>query len=237
MHARMASKNTIAASAQLQQYRNDIDGIDEQLASLLIRRSNIVKNVKSLKDTHWPNACHIRPGREAKMHATMFSRFAGSPLGAQAGAEFWRLIISASTMIESPLHVITLRETTTLAQNYFSNLAHYTPASSLYHASELLTQQAGSIVCLQNNFNESTAAFFMRNPALRIFAYAPLVLKNTHYPQAVFIADIACEPSDSDISYFVEHNRIIMLEGYHETHPTSATARFIGAHATPLIRE
>ncbi|MFZ4541680.1 MAG: chorismate mutase [Rickettsiales bacterium] len=49
---------------KLNALRARIDATDEQLAELLISRIGIINEVAKLKAEHWPNSCHIRPGRE-----------------------------------------------------------------------------------------------------------------------------------------------------------------------------
>lgn len=222
------------AESMLATYRMQIDAIDAELVRLLTARADIVGNVKKLKDANWPAACHIRHGREAQMHAAMFKRFASSALGAQAGAEFWRLIISASTMIESPLNIITLTETHADAQCYFSALANYHVVDSLEALTENYTRLPGAILCLSAPLDARYVTFFQNHPTLRIFAYAPLVLKNSASPEAYFAAEIISELSGDDISYFIHNGAIISLDGFYETHPDFPEARFIGAHGNPL---
>ncbi len=231
------AETTQQANAQLSTYRAQIDAMDDELVRLLTARAEIVNRVKKLKDTHWRAACHIRPGREAQMHRAMFTRFAGTHLKAQAGAELWRMIISASTMIESPLNIACLPETESLAQVYFSALASYITTPSVSDFSSLLTRDEGLIVCLPYPLSEDALTLFDAHHDLRIFAYAPLVLKKTRTPRAVFAARLSCEPSGEDVSYFLHRGALEIIPGYHETHPNHPDARFIGAHGQPLTLE
>ena len=233
----MASVTQNDPSTQLGSYRKEIDAIDTEMVRLLRERSAIVAKVKQLKDAYWPSACHIRPGREAQMHADMFARFKGSPLGAQAGAEFWRLIISASTMIESPLKIVSIPVTATLAQCYFSPLAQYEEATTTPRLIDVLTHGRAEIACIPYEDHATIASIMAALPTLRIFAYAPLVLKAGNAPQALFIGNVTPEASGDDISYFLRGETLLRLPGYHETHPSHADAIFIGAHATPLHAE
>lgn len=233
----MDTKSQRDPAGQLAEYRAQIDAIDTELVRLLIARSGIVTHVKHLKDAHWPSACHIRPGREGQMHADMFARFKGSPLGAQAGAEFWRLIISASTMIESPLKIVSMPATATLAQCYFSPLAQYEEATTTPRLIDALTHGRAEIACIPYEDHATIANIMAALPTLRIFAYAPLVLKAGNAPQALFIGNVTPEASGDDISYFLRGETLLRLPGYHETHPSHADAIFIGAHATPLHAE
>lgn len=223
-------------AAALAGYRKEIDAIDDELVRLLSTRSAVVSQVKTLKDTNWPSACHIRPGREGAMHAAMFARFKHTHLGAQAGAELWRLIISASTMIESKLKIATMPETATLAQCYFSPLAHYEDAADTRGVIHALSKKHAEIACIPSD-TAMLATIIAKVPDARVFAYAPLVLKSGKTPQALFIGHVTPEASGDDVSYFLHAGNAITLPGYHETHPTIPAAQFIGAHATPLTRE
>lgn len=224
------------ALALLADYRAKIDAIDDELVRLLTTRSNIVTQVKTLKDANWPSACHIRPGREGAMHAAMFARFMNTPLGAQAGAEIWRLFISAHTMIESQLKIVSTPNTATLAQCYFSLLAHYEEAADVTGVIEALRSHRAEIACIANDA-AVLATIITALPDARVFAYAPLVLNDGKTPQALFVGFVTPEPSGDDVSYFLHDGTVVTVAGYHETHPTLSGAAFIGAHATPLIRE
>jgi chorismate mutase len=244
------------AQQTLQNFRQQIDAIDNELVSLITKRSHIVAQVKQLKDANWQADCHIRAGREGAMHADMFARFKDSPIGAQAGAELWRTLISASTMVESPLRIGTLPQTTLLAQCYFSPLAHYQQADNPGTLKQMLSSHQVEIICIPYPASDSDAAFlidlFTQHSDLAIFAYAPLVLRNNTIPEALFIGRIQAETSGDDWSYFLlsdntatlaegdvlcashEATRLIRITGFHPTHPQHASAEFIGAHACPL---
>lgn len=223
-------------AAILAEYRKEIDAIDDEFVRLLTKRSGIVSKVKTLKDANWPSPCHIRPGREGAMHAAMFARFKDTPLGAQAGAELWRLIISASTMIESQLNIVTLANTAILAQCYFSPLAQYKDAADVSGMVHALKNHHAEIACIPNDV-AMLADILNQLPDVRVFAYAPLVLKSGKTPEALFIGFVTPEPSGDDVSYFLHDGNVVSITGYYETHPTLTGATFIGAHATPLTNE
>lgn len=223
-------------TAILADYRKQIDTIDDELVRLLTARSDIVTKVKTLKDANWPSACHIRPGREGAMHAAMFTRFKNTPIGAQAGAELWRLIISASTMIESQLKIVTLPATSALAQCYFSPLAQYEEAADMNGVIDALINHRAEIACIPDD-NTMLAAIIKKRADLRVFAYAPLVLNDSKTPQALFVGFVTPEASGDDVSYFLHEGDVVSINGYHESHPTLSGATFIGAHATPLTNE
>lgn len=242
------------AHTTLQTYRDEIDVIDDQLVALLTKRSHIVQKVKTLKDAHWPSSCHIRAGREAAMHANMFARFAKTPIGAHAGAEFWRLFISASTMMESVLHIGTIPSTHCLAQNYFSPLAHYHLHDSISDLAQAF--RTGSITIAALTFPKQAEdlhamlSLLEAEKGLFIFAYAPLVLKEAPYPQALLIGNVTPEPSGNDVSYFsiptadlqeeerplsqTKSHSLLQIPGYHETLNLHPNARFLGTHGVPL---
>lgn len=253
----MSDKKTSPATsalATLAQYRKEIDAIDNALVDLIHQRSLIVERVKQLKDTYWPAECHIRPGREAAMHAAMFQRFANSPIGAQAGAELWRLIISASTMIESALHIGVLETTESLAKCYFSPLAHYHLAKSANALHELFLRHTVNIAAVPFPDNETNAHILIdlltANEGLYIFGYAPLVLKEATLPQALMVGRITPEHSGNDWSYFLiektalradettlaqsGNHAIIRVRGYYKTLDNHIHARFLGAHGVEL---
>src|SRR5579872_4375536 len=88
--------------------RAAIDAIDDELVALLNKRSQFVKQVAAIKrDTQPQGMSFIRSGREADMVRRMLEAFRGGTFPAPAAAQIWRLIISASLSLESPLSVTT----------------------------------------------------------------------------------------------------------------------------------
>lgn len=90
---------------ELAAFRRDIDAIDEKLAALLKERIHIVAQVGEYKRRTAPGTCPIRPAREAEMVRGIMRLFEGSAFPPAAAAAMWRILIGASTAVESALIV------------------------------------------------------------------------------------------------------------------------------------
>lgn len=113
-----------SAENTLDDYRAQIDALDDKLLDLLSERANIVHAVGELKGaTKRSQESIIRPGREAEMIRRISRKFKGQ--FPRAGiAQLWRIIIASSINIEESSKVSTFsvrenRECYWLAREYF----------------------------------------------------------------------------------------------------------------------
>ncbi len=88
---------------ELSALRTKIDAIDEKLVDLLRDRIEVVTQVGEYKRRTAPGTCPIRPAREAEMIRRIMSMFDGSAFPPAAAAAIWRILIGASTSVESSL--------------------------------------------------------------------------------------------------------------------------------------
>lgn len=219
---------------QLAILRARIDAKDEELAQLFISRIGIIREVAKLKGEHWPNNCHIRPGREGQMHHAIARRFTGSDFPPLAALAIWRQLIGASTHIESPLNVVTLvahPEHAWLAREYFGLQIGAQLAPTLVDALAHLRNGPSNILILPAPSETNDwwkGAEGIRAADLAIFAMLPVVSDNL--PQgsqpAVALAKLDPEDSGDDISYHVHEKELIVRPGFHPDEP----GIFLGAH-------
>jgi chorismate mutase len=204
----------------LEQHRARIDALDTQLIALLKERIGVVKQVAALKAEHWPGTCHIRPGREGRMHQRVAAEFKDSDFPAAAALAIWRQIIGASTHVESPLHIaVTSAEQAALAREYFGVTASITPFLNL--ADALANTQRTVLLATTSDLPVVRAVA----PALKIFGALPL---QGAEPTALALAEITPEPSGDDVSYYLREGRI-------ETQPGFApNDQWLGAHPRPI---
>lgn len=99
------SLDETVVSPELVKFRKSIDDIDTEIIALLNKRCEIVAKVGEYKKKKGAKGCFIRAGREADMVRHVHQEFTGSKFNAVAAASIWRLIIAASTRIESDLRV------------------------------------------------------------------------------------------------------------------------------------
>lgn len=190
----------------LARLRARIDALDDQLIGTLLERIGIIGEVSLLKRAHWPKTCHIRSGREGQMHRRIAARFTGTAFPARTATAIWRLLIGASTHVESPLNISYLASTPAhgwLAREHFSPEARLTPVSK----PELAT---GDNILLLPMPDAAGADWWKQPPTqdgepLHIFARLPLADEKLPGDGApcVALAPIQPEPSGDDISYFL----------------------------------
>lgn len=210
----------------LEQYRARIDALDDQLIALLNERIGVVKQVAALKAQHWPNNCHIRSGREGRMHARIAQRFADSAFPAAAALAIWRQIIGASTHVESPLKIAVKNAAqAALAREYFGVVAEIAPFKTLADALAGIARGEATILLASPR---DLAAIHAGDAQLKVFAALPVALRGKR-PLALALAHITPEPSGDDISYHLDAaQRVVARPGF----DTNGT--WLGAHPRPL---
>lgn len=213
--------------------RARIDALDEQLAELLNIRIGVIREVAALKAEHWPNGCHIRPGREGQMHKMIEKRFTGASFPPLAALAIWRQLIGASTHLESPLNISYLSthpEHLWLGREYFGVQVGLQPSHTLVDGLAHLRNGSSNILLLPN---PSVSDWWKGAEALKaagvfIFATLPVVAENlpSGMMSAVALAKLTPEDSGDDISYHVEKGELIVRPGFLPDEP----GVFLGAH-------
>ena len=223
---------------KLAECRARIDAIDQSLSALLLERIEIVAEVGTLKNAHWPRDCHIRPGREAKMHRTVIERFRGSKFSTRAALLIWRQIIGASTALESPLKIAVLREEhRPRARNYFGANAQITFCASLAEISAALKNKTSTLALIPASLE---AGWWDAIPEdFRIFAQLPVLARDMqNLPTLYALAALDPEPSGDDVSFYVVDGKIKTLDGFVPPEKANITgARWLGACAKPISPE
>jgi chorismate mutase len=91
------------APPSLQELRKEIDAIDEQVHSLLMRRGDIIDRLISVKQTQEVGSA-FRPAREADMMRRLVQRHRGI-LPIDTVESIWRVIIATFTYVQAPFSV------------------------------------------------------------------------------------------------------------------------------------
>lgn len=221
----------LSPAERLAGFRNRIDGLDEQIAALLLERSTVVREVAALKGEHWPSPCHIRPAREGQMHEAVAKRFAGTDIPPIAALAIWRQMIGAATSLESPLNAVSLAHQPHhgwLAREYFGAGTGNRSEASLADMLDVLKAGDCNVLLLPDAAGSDwwrDAALFKSN-GLSIFATLPVTtqpLPNGEAP-ALALATVSPEPSGNDTSYVVvTTNRAVTASELHP-HGFSVTA-------------
>jgi chorismate mutase len=205
---------------ELNGLRQRIDALDDQLMALLNERIGVVQQVAKLKAAHWPKACHIRSGREGRMHQRIATAFANSDFPAAAALAIWRQIIGASTHLESPLVIAASSpEQAAQAREYFGVVAEVKSFPTIAEA--LAAMVAKRCTILLATEHDLVVAHAMA-PKLKIFAALPL-----NAPATLALAEIEPEASDHDVSYYLNNGHIETKEGF------APNDQWLGAHPRP----
>ncbi|QQS14507.1 MAG: chorismate mutase [Rhodospirillales bacterium] len=93
-------------TAPLDELRQQIDGIDDAVHDLLMRRAELVGRIGAAKGG--AGGLALRPGREAKVIRRLLGRHAGS-FPAPALVRLWREIVSSFTFLQCPIRVAVYR--------------------------------------------------------------------------------------------------------------------------------
>ena len=213
--------------------RGRIDALDEELAKLLVTRIGIIREVAALKAEHWPNNCHIRPGREGQMHTAIAKRFSGTDFPVLGALAIWRQLIGASTHLESPLNIVCLAsnpEYMWLAREYFGVQVGISIVPSLVDALAQLRNGSSNILLLPSPSVSDwwKAAESIRAAELAIFANLPVVSGNVPAATtpAVALAKLTPEHSGDDVSYHVHNGELVTRAGF----VPEEAGIFLGAH-------
>ena len=90
-----------STSLNLEQIRNDIDSVDQQIQELLNRRATLAEAVAKAKFAAEENPLFYRPEREAQVLRKVMERNQG-PLSDATMARLFREIMSACLALEAP---------------------------------------------------------------------------------------------------------------------------------------
>jgi len=207
---------------ELAGYRRQIDDLDNQLIALLKERIGIVSRVGEMKRRTAPGRCPIRPAREAEMIRRVMHEFEGSPFFPAAAAALWRIIIGASTSVESTLSLSVFtpdrdNDFYWMAREYFGP---FTPIVKQPHIKRVIGDviDGKAAVGIVPMLRSSDTTFWWTNmveqgnDAPKIFARIPFVCNGTpgrDAPSALAIARLTPEASGDDHSLLVleaDHN-------------------------------
>ncbi len=109
---------------KLEDFRAQIDTIDNELLTLLAKRMEIVEKVGEFKRAQGASGSFIRPKREGDMMKAILAKGAGK-FPKEALFSIWRTIISASLQVENPFRVLTTIQAEKEIYEYFGAFSEY----------------------------------------------------------------------------------------------------------------
>ena len=123
---------------QLEAIRGEIDGLDQEIQSLISRRARCAQRVGEIKRSAGEAQSHYyRPEREAKVLRAVVERNQG-PLSGEEMARLFREIMSACLALEEPMNIAFLGPEGTFTQaaayKHFGNSIHAVPLPAIDEA-------------------------------------------------------------------------------------------------------
>jgi len=207
---------------ELDNFRREIDHIDDQIADLLKRRLGVVQRVGEFKRETAPGLCPIRPGREATMIRRIAELFKGTNFAPAAAAQLWRIIIGTATALEAKL-IISVYATESERDLFWLAREYFGPSATIVkqpHIKRVIADvmDGKAAVGVVPVISGDDSSFWWTNllqpnqQPPKIFAHLPFTYFNEkpqQFPSGFAFSRIAPEDSGDDVSLYVlevEHN-------------------------------
>lgn len=133
-HPSKDAQDNSAATPSLEQLRQDIDQVDQQIHQLLNQRASLAESVAKAKFATENNPVFYRPEREAQVLRAVMARNQG-PLQGETVARIFREIMSACLALEAPQTIAFLGPegtfTQTAALKHFGHQALTRPLATI----------------------------------------------------------------------------------------------------------
>jgi chorismate mutase len=224
-----------APTLDLAALRSELDGIDDALHELLMRRAAVVEQVARTK-----GGVALRPGREAAIIRRLLARHAGN-LPLHALLRIWRELLAATTAMQGNFSITACDadrggDIAQLAREHFGFMTplrtHRSPAQAI---AEISRGSAAAAVLPMPLEDEApsvvwwTALLHRDEPRIHVVARLPFWAartEGTSHAQALVAAPVAPDPSGQDRS-------LIGLELSTETSRARLTAAIVTAGFAP----
>lgn len=134
-------------NVSLKDLRDQIDSIDDQIHDLLMARTEIVKQVRQVKEG---DKVKIRPAREAEIIYRLFARHK-SELGKRELFRMWRELIVATLSFEGPFSIAVYQPVDDqhgfwdLARDQYGSFSPMTPFPSVRRVIDAVTTQEATV--------------------------------------------------------------------------------------------
>lgn len=199
-----------AASDSLEGLRREIDGIDDQIHDLLMRRTAVVVNIARVKESGLGAA--YQPAREADLVRRLLARHRG-PFPRRALVRLWRELLGATTRLQSDFGVTVYRtEEATgywdLARDHYGSETPITAHSSPAQVIAAVAEGTATVGVLPMPQEDDAQAWWPTlvgpDPNMpRVIARLPFVAHDRGASaEALAIARTSAEPTGDDRSLF-----------------------------------
>lgn len=205
----------MAKQTALDTLRSNIDAIDDQIHSLLLRRTDLVTQIGDLKRSRGADGFSLRPAREATIIRRLVAHHRG-PFPVTALVHLWRELLSGQVMVQSHFNTAVFEPSTdatyrSIARDQFSAAAKvhtFTSAGQVVHAVSSGDATVGVLPLPSDKYHDPWWATLPSEGKvpLRIIARLPFLKQKTRaaeYTEALVVAKVLPEPSGEDVSLLV----------------------------------
>lgn len=235
------------AAPALDALRRELDGLDDELLSLLAKRRDVTQQVKSLKQVNAKTFMSpLRPAREAQIHRRMMEMAKAKGLDPAFALRLWRNILTESSLSQARM---TLHISKKLSQTLGRRLRlreHFPamPVEEWKDEAQALMQvnvNPGDICVVETNAPWIEACIAGRAGTAQIIGALP-VLKNEQVPELLIFANAPVEPSGHDETLLITEGNLprdFALQPLWQVKSgpwrLSALAGFHSEHESPLV--
>lgn len=226
-------------STALNTIRASIDAIDDEIASLLLKRQEWVHQVGELKKKSGDTGSFIRPDREATMIRNIIEKFRRSDFHPAAAAQLWRIIIGAALALESPLSTSVCSRhpaALTLVREFFGN---FIPATLREDEEKIITDCLASphtigVISTHDAHTERPWwAILAQHTQVKVFAKLPFVVlpEDSISSDVYLIGQVTpAETSEDETLIVTPDGKLEIKKGFHPD-----AEGFIGTYAVPVL--
>ena len=205
----------MAKSTSLDALRLNIDAIDNEIHSLLLRRTDLVAEIGDLKRARNREGFSLRPSREATIIRRLVARHSG-PFPVAALVRLWRELLSGQVMVQSNFNIALFDPSTdatyrSITRDQFSasGRVHLLPSSTQVIQAVSGGNSTLGILPLPSDKHPDPWWATLPNEGnmpLRIIARLPFLKEQEDtvaQSEALVVASVTPEPSGEDVSLVV----------------------------------
>jgi len=205
----------MAKSTSLDALRLNIDAIDNEIHTLLLRRTDLVVEIGDLKRARNREGFSLRPSREAMIIRRLVARHSG-PFPVAALVRLWRELLSGQVMVQSNFNIALFDPSTdatyrSITRDQFSASGRVHLLSSSTQVIQAVSSGNSTLGVLPLPSDKHPDPWWATLPneghfPLRIIARLPFLKEQegaVAQSEALVVASVTPEPSGEDVSLVV----------------------------------
>lgn len=205
----------MAKPTSLDALRLNIDAIDDEIHSLLLRRTDLVTQIGDLKRARNREGFSLRPSREATIIRRLVAHHSG-PFPVAALVRLWRELLSGQVMVQSDFNIALFDPSTdatyrNITRDQFSASGKVHLVSSPTQVIHAISNGNSTVGVLPVPSDKHPDPWWATLPVggnipLRIIARLPFLKEQRNAPaqsEALVVARVTPEPSGEDVSLAV----------------------------------